>query len=224
MGRRVDVQNASTRARGEYAQALAKIEESGICPFCEEHLPKHHGKPILFSNAHWIVTENAWPYEGTRHQFVLVARDHIESAEALPPGIALDVVCYSMNVAMILSRRPNTQLMLLGGLYHASSATFFSDEALHYLKRLGVDKAFISAGGVHSGRGASCSNFNEVPIKRAAIESADESILVVDESKLGRLKPAFFSPLDAFSRVIVGGSAARQQRSHFKGIKLDVVT
>src|SRR5579859_1468158 len=26
-------------------------------------------------------------------------------AEALPPGIALDVVCYSMNIAMILSRR-----------------------------------------------------------------------------------------------------------------------
>ena len=83
MGRRVDVQNASTRARDEYAQALAKIEEAGICPFCEEHLPKHHGKPILFRNAHWIVTENAWPYEGTRHQFVLIARDHIESAEVL---------------------------------------------------------------------------------------------------------------------------------------------
>jgi len=67
-----------------YAQALAKIEEAGICPFCEEHLPKHHGKPILFRNAHWIVTENAWPYEGTRHQFVLIAREHIESAEVLP--------------------------------------------------------------------------------------------------------------------------------------------
>src|SRR3977135_74920 len=80
MGRRVDVQNASTRARGEYAQALAKIEEAGICPFCEEHLPKHHGKPILFSNAHWIVTENAWAYEGPRHEFVLAARASISKA------------------------------------------------------------------------------------------------------------------------------------------------
>ena len=85
MGRRVDVQNASTRAGSGYAQALAKIEEAGICPFCEEHLPKYHGKPILFGNAHWIVTENAWPYEGVRHQFVLIAREHIESAEVLPP-------------------------------------------------------------------------------------------------------------------------------------------
>lgn len=144
-------------------------------------------------------------------------------AEALPPGIALDVVCYSLNVATIVSRRPNTQLMLLGGLYHASSATFFCDESLDYLKRLGVDKAFISAGGVHPKRGASCSNFNEVPIKKAAIASAAESILVVDESKLGRLKPAHFAPVRAFSRVIVGGSPARTWRSRFKRGALDAV-
>jgi DeoR family deoxyribose operon repressor len=144
-------------------------------------------------------------------------------AESLPAGIALDIVCYSLNIAAILQRRPLTQLMLLGGLYHASSATFFSDEAVHYLKRLGVNKAFISAGGVHGERGASCSNFNEVPIKQAAIQSAAESILVVDESKLGRLRPAFFSPLGAFSRVIVGGSPPRQGRSLFKGVKLDIV-
>ena len=86
MGRPVDVRNASTRARGDYAQALAKIEADGVCPFCEAHLPKHHSKPILFRNAYWLVTENAWPYEGTRHQFVIIYRDHIESAEALPPG------------------------------------------------------------------------------------------------------------------------------------------
>jgi ATP adenylyltransferase len=86
MGRRVDVQNASTRARGDYAQALAKIEEDGICPFCEAHLAAHHKNPILFGNAHWIVTENAWPYDGTRHQFLLIHRDHIESAEELPSG------------------------------------------------------------------------------------------------------------------------------------------
>ena len=144
-------------------------------------------------------------------------------AETLPPGIALSVVCYSMNIAAILSRRPNTQLMLLGGLYHPSSATFFSDESLHYLKRLGIDKAFISAGGVHPRRGASCSNFNEVPFKQAAIAGAAESILVVDDSKLGQLKPAFFSPLAAFSRIVVGGSTARHWRSRFKGVKLDIV-
>jgi DeoR family deoxyribose operon repressor len=133
-------------------------------------------------------------------------------AEALPEGIALDVVCYSMNIAAVLSRRPRTQLMLLGGVYHPSSDSFSSDEALQYLRRLGVAKAFLSAGGVHAERGASCSNFHEVAVKQAAIESAAESFLLVDESKLDRLKPASFSPLESFTHIIVGGRPAASWR------------
>jgi ATP adenylyltransferase len=84
--RPVDVQNARTRARGDYAEALAEIAASGLCPFCEEHLATCHGKPILFGDAHWLVTENAWPYDGARHQFLVIARRHIERAEELPPA------------------------------------------------------------------------------------------------------------------------------------------
>lgn len=146
----------------------------------------------------------------------------VHFAEALPPDLPLSVVCYSTNIASVLSRRPNTQLMLLGGLYHASSATFFSDEGLQYLNRLGVNKAFISAGGLHPERGASCFNFHEVAVKQAAIRSASESFLIVDESKLGRLRPAFFSPLDAFARIIVGGSPAPSLRKQFKHLPIEV--
>lgn len=142
--------------------------------------------------------------------------------EALPAGIPLSVVCYSLNIALSLVRRPNTQLMLLGGVYHPSAETFLSEESLQYLKRLGIDKAFLSAGGVHPRRGVSCSNFNEVPIKQAAIAAAAESILVVADSKLGQLKPAFFSPLAAFTRLIVGGSPPRQWRTRLKSVKLDI--
>lgn len=143
-------------------------------------------------------------------------------AEALPPDIALNVVCYSLNIASLLSRRPNTQLMLLGGLYHPSAATFTSDEGLSYLKRLGVSKAFISAAGVHAARGASCANFHELPVKHAAIDCAADCILVVDDSKLGRLRPAFIAPLQRFSRIIVGGNPTAAQRAQFKGVKLEL--
>ena len=146
----------------------------------------------------------------------------VHLAEALPPDIALNVVCYSLNIANVLSRRPQTQLMLLGGLYHPSAATFASDEGIAYLQRLGVDKAFISAAGVHGVRGASCANFHEVPVKRAAIDSAAEAILVVDDSKLGRLRPAFIAPLQSFSRIIVGGAPPAAARAAFKGVALDI--
>lgn len=146
----------------------------------------------------------------------------IHFAEALPAGMTLSVVCYSMNIASIVSRRPNTQLILLGGLFHPSSATFYSEEAVQYLGKLGVNKAFVSAGGVDPKRGASCSNFHEVAVKQAAIRSAAQSFLVVDESKLGRFRPAFFSSLDVFSRIAVGGIPDAKLRKQFKGLPLDI--
>ena len=82
----VDVENARTRARRDYADALAEIAADGLCPFCEEHLSRYHKKPILFGDAHWLVTENAWPYDGMRHQFLVIARRHVERAEDLAPA------------------------------------------------------------------------------------------------------------------------------------------
>jgi DeoR family deoxyribose operon repressor len=143
-------------------------------------------------------------------------------AAALPPEYNLSVVCYSMNIADIFGKRPNTQLMLLGGLYQPSSATFYSDEAVQYLGRLGVNKAFMSAGGADPERGASCSHFHEIAIKQAAIRSAAQRYLVVDESKLGRMRPAFFSPLDVYARIIVGGAPGEDRLARFKDWPLEI--
>ncbi|MGH6682287.1 MAG: DeoR/GlpR family DNA-binding transcription regulator [Bradyrhizobium sp.] len=145
-------------------------------------------------------------------------------ADCLPEGLPLSVICYSMNVAAIVTRRPATQVILIGGLYHPSSQSFSSDEGVSYLRRLGINKAFISAGGVHPVRGASCSNFHEIAIKQAVIATAMESILVADASKLGSLKPAFFADLDAFAKVIVGGSVSGELRKLFRGLSLDYVS
>jgi DeoR family transcriptional regulator, deoxyribose operon repressor len=121
---------------------------------------------------------------------------------ALPPELEVTIVCYALNVATAAVRMAGAQLFLLGGLFHPSSATFFSDDAMRSLKRLGINKAFLSAGGLHELQGASCSNFNEVPVKQAILARAVRSFLVVDSSKLGQVKPAWFAPPEAFERVI----------------------
>lgn len=142
-------------------------------------------------------------------------------ADCLPAGLSLSVICFSMNVAALVTRRPATQVILLGGLYHPSSQSFSSEESLAYMRKLGINKAFISAGGVHPSRGASCSNFHEIAVKQTAIATAVESILVVDESKLGSLKPAFFAGLEAFGKIVVGGPVGTEPRKRFRSFAMD---
>lgn len=123
-------------------------------------------------------------------------------AALLPAEMRLTAICYSLNVAEILSRRQNTRLILLGGLFHPAAASFSGEPALEQLRRLSINKAFISAGGVHETRGVTCSHFHEVPVKQAAIERAVDSYLVVDASKFGKVRAAHFAETGAFASIV----------------------
>ena len=140
----------------------------------------------------------------------------------LPDDLTVTIVCYAMNVARLAARRPKTQLILLGGIYHASSDSFSSPASLVELEQIGLSKAFISAGGVEA-RGASCSNFHEVAIKRTALASARHRFLVVDSSKFDQAKPAFFAGLRQFEEIVTDRSIRPALRRRFArmGPKLD---
>ncbi|MGD0563775.1 MAG: DeoR/GlpR family DNA-binding transcription regulator [Roseiarcus sp.] len=123
-------------------------------------------------------------------------------ANLIPTNSNITVVCYSLNIAQIISRKSNVRMILLGGAYHPSSATFSGVEGLDALSNIGINKAFISAGGVERDRGVSCWNFHEVPIKRKAMSCAVERHLVVDSSKIGKVVAAFFARIDDFDSII----------------------
>ncbi len=137
--------------------------------------------------------------------------------EALPEG-DVTVVCYALNIANLVARRPNTHLVLLGGVFYPASASFYGEETLAQLHRLGLNKAFISAGGVDFERGVSCSHFHEVPLKQVAMSNARHSYLVVDSSKLGRIRPAAFARLNAFERVITDDGLPAADRERLEAI------
>jgi DeoR family transcriptional regulator, deoxyribose operon repressor len=141
-------------------------------------------------------------------------------AERLPDDLDLTVVCYALNVAEILARKRGIRMVLMGGLYHASSASFEGESGLAILKSIRLNKAFISAGGVHVSRGISCSNFHEVPVKRIAMENALSSFLVVDSSKFGKLKPAYFAEQAAFEAMITESGIGKESSSQGLGAAL----
>ena len=123
-------------------------------------------------------------------------------ASRLPPDLNLTVVCFSMNVATILARMTTIRWMLIGGHYQSSTASFSGPHGPALLKEIRVNKAFVSAGGIHPKLGVSCANFSEVGMKRAVIENAAESYLVIDSSKLDKVKAAHFADYSDFTAIL----------------------
>ncbi len=114
----VDVGNAEIVPRADYTDVLKQIIDEGHCPFCEEHLLRHHRKPILVRSSHWIVTENSWPYAGSVHHFLLITLEHVERIEDLSLEGRIDFFQqydalskkFSFEGATILWRSGNTRM------------------------------------------------------------------------------------------------------------------
>jgi len=122
--------------------------------------------------------------------------------ELIPDSYRITAICYALNVAERLTRKQNVTMVMLGGLYHPSSASFASSGDLDMLAGFGINVAFLSAAGVDAQRGATCAHFHEAQVKQKAISLARESYLVVDSSKIGKLQRAFFAPMSAFKAII----------------------
>jgi DeoR family deoxyribose operon repressor len=122
-------------------------------------------------------------------------------ADMLPDDMPLTVACYALNIAERLAQKPNIRLVMLGGVYHPASASFSGPAALATLDELGVNTAFVSAAGLDEGRGVTCEHFHEAEIKKKAMAVSSRNILIVDASKFGRVRPAFFARAEDFDAI-----------------------
>ncbi len=68
--------NVNNARADEQIEVMQKIADESHCPFCEENLRLYHKNPILKDGKYWLVTKNQWPYEHTKHHFLLIYKEH----------------------------------------------------------------------------------------------------------------------------------------------------
>ncbi len=82
-------------ARGdEMRRRMEESAKAGDCDFCKAiaGVPSRHHNPIVMEGDHWVATLNDFPYPGTSHHVLIIAREHVNdlrelSAAALAEGM-----------------------------------------------------------------------------------------------------------------------------------------
>lgn len=87
----------------EQLKVMEKINEGGYCPFCRENLQKNHKKPIIFEGAHWILTENQWPYPAAKNHLLAISTVHAEKLTDLPAAAGAEL----LEIARFLEEKLN---------------------------------------------------------------------------------------------------------------------
>ncbi|EBI5726204.1 DNA-binding transcriptional repressor DeoR [Salmonella enterica] len=122
--------------------------------------------------------------------------------EAIDNDLPFTAVCYSLNTFLALQDKPHCRAILSGGEFHASNAIFKPLDFHETLNNICPDIAFYSAAGVHTSKGATCFNLEELPVKHWAMTMAQSHVLVVDHSKFGKVRPARMGELSRFDTII----------------------
>ncbi|MEB6379188.1 DNA-binding transcriptional repressor DeoR [Leclercia adecarboxylata] len=122
--------------------------------------------------------------------------------EAIDNDLPFTGVCYSLNTFLALQEKPACRVILCGGEFHASNAIFKPLNLQDTLSNLCPDIAFYSAAGVHVRQGATCFNLDELPVKQWAMSMAQYHVLVVDHSKIGKVRPARMGELTRFDAIV----------------------
>jgi DeoR/GlpR family transcriptional regulator of sugar metabolism len=139
----------------------------------------------------------------------------------------LTVVTFGLNIVNRLAGHDQITVIMIGGTLHHRSLTFSGTLALDNMQSYGLrfDKAFLAASGVSAQDGITNASLEEIQIKRRAIATAREAILLVDSGKLGAVATGLIVPATGIDRVITGASAPAAEVEALRqlGVSVDLV-
>ncbi|MEF2964836.1 DeoR/GlpR family DNA-binding transcription regulator [Paenibacillus sp. M1] len=115
-------------------------------------------------------------------------------------NLPITVVTNDVYIISELAAKDHIRLVVPGG-YRVRNM-LAGPEATAYVKQLNIQKAFISATGIHPEHGLSIYTGDLIEFKRALIETAREVIAVVNHQKFGQTALRTFASLNELTMII----------------------
>lgn len=202
-----------------YGGALRAFEKNGEPPFSERRAAQLEEKEKIGRTAAQFV-----PAGGT------IFLDGGTTTECMVPYLQsrapLTVVTYGLNVVNRLVSSDQITVIAIGGTLHRRSQTFSGILAMEMLQthHLHFDVAFIAASGVSAQAGVTNASLEEIAIKRYAVAAAEQTILLVDSSKVGMIATGRIVPIDRVHRLVTSSKAPKQELDalRLQGVEIEL--
>lgn len=108
----------------------------------------------------------------------------------------ITVLTNSLNVINCLSKSKTIHLICVGGRYDSTEESFLGPTASDYLRRFQVDRAFFSCKSFDMARGLGVADERVADMKKTIIQCAEQTCLLADHSKFGKVSFAHFCDFD----------------------------
>ncbi|WP_435017241.1 DeoR/GlpR family DNA-binding transcription regulator [Tundrisphaera sp. TA3] len=134
----------------------------------------------------------------------------LEVARALQ-GRPVQIVTNSLPIAQLAATNKETDLILLGGYVYPRTGVALGPLAIASMQGIRVRKAILGAGGIMA-EGIFNANLLLVETEKQMMACGQETMIVADRSKFGRLSLAWLCGLDAVADLVVDAGVAEVHR------------
>lgn len=110
----------------------------------------------------------------------------IELARHIRAVEQLTVVTASLTVALILSRDPLIDIIMLGGMVRKNSSSIIGHYADSMMSNFSCSKLFLGVDGIDPDHGLTTTNAMEAILNQQMIKSVQKVIVLADSTKFGR--------------------------------------
>ena len=129
-------------------------------------------------------------------------------ANALKAKKGLNIVTNSLTVAMELGTHVGFRVILLGGEVNVQYAFTYGSDAMEQARRYKADKAILSIDGVAAMEGLTTYHAEEAVVDRVMMERARATIVVADETKLGKESFSYICGLENIHTLVTSAGAS----------------
>lgn len=152
-----------------------------------ENVDYRHRKEIYLDEKRKIAQLAASIIEDKTSLFINIGTTTEYVAEELVThGKKLRVITNNLNVATIMSKKQDFEVIVAGGIVRSRDCGVTGEAAVKFIRQFKVDVGIIGISGIDSDGTLLDFDFREVYVARAIIENSRKVFLVADHSKFGR--------------------------------------
>ena len=151
-----------------------------------ENIAYTHRKTLLQPEKKEIAGAAAALVPDNSSLFINIGTTTEQVARALALHSKLKIITNNLNIAAIMGRKPDFQVMVTGGIVRARDNGITGDAAAQFIRQFKVDIGIIGISGIDTDGTLLDFDFMEVNVSRAIMDNAGKVVLVADHSKFRR--------------------------------------
>mgnify|MGYP002571635461 FL=1 len=132
------------------------------------------------------IAKKALPYVQKGRSIYFDAGSTIMALAELVPNENMTIITNGINVAQALVSNSNINVMVPAGSVYRNTLSVSGSDSLSFIDKINIELAFMSASAFSPESGFTVSNVSEAELKRKVISRAKKTIMLLDQSKIGK--------------------------------------